>query len=122
VKPTIKQEDLERLSKVYEEAAKFNKEEQLAYERVIFCKATQQLYEEQFNEPIDSVFEEANNNQADYAIMFTKTDYDRFNLKKYILKQTQQELSSEDIIGFISDVRMKRLEPQYKSEPVPSEK
>lgn len=47
--------------------------------------------------------------------MFTKTDYDKFNLKRYIYKGNQQNISVEDIISFIEDVRMKRLEPQYKS-------
>jgi len=77
------------------------------------------MYEEQFNEPVESVFSNGDLH-ADYAIMFTKTDYDRFNLKKYILQSTQKPLDSQDLIGFINDVRMKRLDPLYKSEPVPS--
>ena len=37
------------------------------------------------------------------------------------MKQKQKELSSEDVISFIEDVRMRKIEPQYKSEQVPTE-
>ena len=59
-------------------------------------------------------------NDASFAIVYTQTDYDRFNLKKYVMKDLNN-LNPSNIITFIEDVRMKRLDPQYKSEKVPSE-
>jgi hypothetical protein len=47
--------------------------------------------------------------------MFTRTDYDKFNLKRYIYNNTQAGATAESVIKFIEDVRMKRLEPKYKS-------
>jgi hypothetical protein len=81
----------------------------------------EQYFEETFNEEAKIIFDDANKEGTDYAIMFTKTDYDRFNLKKYVLSQGEKELTSQDIISFINDVRMKKIDPQYKTEKTPSE-
>lgn len=67
------------------------------------------------------MFLDENGQESNFVMMFTKTDYDKFNLKRYIYKGNQQNVSLEDIISFIEDVRMKRLEPQYKSEKIPTE-
>ena len=82
---------------------------------------TDSFFEEQFNEEAINLFRESNENSQDYVVMMTRTDYDRFNLKKYILKQNGIDFTSQDILNFIQDVRMKRLDPQYLSEKVPSE-
>jgi len=46
----------------------------------LFTKVDSQFFVENFNEDIDTIFK---NSSAEYVIYFTKTDYDRFQLKKY---------------------------------------
>lgn len=55
---------------------------------------TDSFFEEQFNEEAINLFRESNGNNQDYVVMMTRTDYDRFNLKKYILKQNGTDLTS----------------------------
>lgn len=84
-KDSINRNRLKNIKEIFSRAALFNKRQQLAYERVIFAEISEQFFEEQFNEESSTIFKEAGNS-AEYAIVFTKTDYDRFNLKKYVLK------------------------------------
>ena len=100
-KTTIQKEEKEKLGKIIAEAAKFNKEQQLYYERVLFCETDEQFFEEQFNEESATIFNEANEDKANFGIMFTKIDHDRFNLKKYVLSTSDKEISSQAIISFI---------------------
>ena len=94
---------------MFRKAAIYNKEQQLAYERVLFCEINSTLYDEQFNQQSDLLFQDETGKEWSYVIMFTRTDYDKFNLKRYIYNNTQTGATVQSIIRFIEDVRMKRL-------------
>ena len=50
-----------------------------------------------------------------FKIIFTKTDYDRFQLKKYILSENQYDVNAQSIGNFVTDVKLRKLDPIYKS-------
>jgi hypothetical protein len=53
-----------------------------------------------------------------YKIMVTRTDFNNFQLQRFNYRQTIEDLKQENIIDFIMDVKMKKLEPEYKSEKI----
>jgi hypothetical protein len=48
--------------------------------------------------------------EKDFTLIFTKTDYDRFQLRRYPFKINEIELTTSNIISFIEDIKMKRIE------------
>jgi len=56
-----------------------------------------------------------------FKILLTKTDYDHFQLRRWIYDNEKYGNPAKDsLIQFIEDVRMKKIDAEYKSEKVPS--
>jgi len=56
-----------------------------------------------------------------FKILLTKTDYDHFQLRRWIYdNETYGNPTKDSLIQFIEDVRMKKIDAEYKSEKVPS--
>ena len=56
-----------------------------------------------------------------YKILITKTHFSSFQLRKFEFPQSS-EATMENFIQFLEDVRMKRINPKYKSESIPENK
>ncbi|KRX09533.1 Thioredoxin-like fold [Pseudocohnilembus persalinus] len=99
--------------KIFESAAEFNLKEQLYYQRAIFTVVDNSEDFQKFYDLFDL------KGTVEPALIVTKVDHDSFQLDKFSYKQYNQVLTQENLIQFIEDVQLKKVEPYYISQSVP---
>jgi hypothetical protein len=56
-----------------------------------------------------------------WKILLTKTDYSKFQLRRFNYNESEYgKPTKESLLKFIEDVRMKKIDAEYKSEKIPT--
>jgi len=97
----------------FKKAARYNKEEELHFERIIF---TIVYFEEEHLDFLDFFGIEKSEDLATSKIFLTKIDNQLQRMDKYLFEK--DEIIQENLKDFIEDFRTKQVKRFYKSDPV----
>lgn len=101
----------------FTKAARYNREEELWFERLTFVIH----YFSEETQDFMEIFDVRGTQDLPF-IGLSKLDYGQFGLTKFRLDQNTTELNEAGILKFAGEARTKTLRPHYRSEPEPNEK
>lgn len=107
VNETIPKEEMQRIMGTLEEVAKYNKEEELKYERIVFSVAPTTYANDLMADLVEDL------KDSKFKILLTRTNYNAFALQRFLY--SEEELTVEALKQFIEDFRLKKLKPFYRS-------
>ena len=104
--------ELEKITRILEEVALHNKEEDLKYERMVFAVAPTDYSHHLMADLIEDL------ENSKFKILLTRTNYNAFTLQRFMY--SKEELSVESLKEFIEDFKLKKLQPFLRSEAKPT--